>query len=188
MTVTTWATDYTAGSSYGVRYKLFGVFNWLWDDNTSASYTYNPSKDGDDIMTLTWAGDLALETDRYGEVEITEYPWNANTIIKSTGTNPKVTVADVTTNGGLGFRFKESYAMPQIAYTAKADSGYMYVYVHKNTLQGEDANFKFTYTNTWKAVDIGYSLSAGYNTAAGQINIAFPDKTINFVTYDLFNM
>lgn len=188
MIVTTWAVDYTSGSGYGVRQKLFGVFNWLWDDNPNQSYQYNPSEDGEDIMTLTWAGDLTLENQRFAEVNITEYPWNPNITISNSGSNPKVTIADVAVNGGIGFKFKERYPLPQIAYNAKADSGQMYVYVHKNKKENEDANFKFTYTHTWKTADIGYSIQAGYNTAAGSINIAFPDKTTNFVTYDSFGM
>ncbi|MEK3885099.1 hypothetical protein [Paenibacillus sp. PL2-23] len=59
----------------------------------------------------------------------------------------------------------------------------MWVFVHKDTTEGEDGDFKFTYTHTWKSAEIGYSITAGYNTGAGAINITYTDKIKNFVTY-----
>lgn len=191
ISVTTWATDYSSGSSYDVRYKLYGVFNWLWDDDSSESYSYNPSMNGDDFMTLNWAGDLTLENDRYAEVQVLEYPWDtSNTIYTYTEGNSSgfIELADVVPNGGIGYRFEEMYQMGATVYEAKADNGHMWVYVHKNTAESEDGNFKFTYTHTWKAAEIGYSIEAGLNTAAGSVSITYVDKTKNFVTYDSLNM
>lgn len=185
ITVTTWATDYASGTSYDVRYKIYGVFNWLWDDD-GQSHEYDPALTGDDFMTLNWAGDLALETERYAEVEVQEYPWNPN-VVYTTNSGYFISLADVEPNGGLGFKFDEKYHVYG-AYYAKADSGHMYVYVHKNTAEGEDANFKFTYTHTWTDTDIGYEVQAGYNTAAGTITINNQEDSENFITYDLFPM
>jgi hypothetical protein len=148
MDVTTWATDYTSGSGYCVRQKLFGVFNWLWDDDGHSNHEYEPNLYGDDFMTLTWAGDLTVENDRYAEASVQEYPWNPN-ILYTTNSGTFIELADMQNNGGLGYRFDEKYHVYQ-TYYARADSGHMYVYVHKNNLEGEDANFKFIYTHTWK--------------------------------------
>lgn len=186
ITVTTWATDYSAGTSYDVRYKLFGVFNWLWDDE-SGDFTYNPHLSGDDFMTLNWAGDLTLENQRTAEVQVTEYQWDTSnvTYTYSAGNSSGfIKLADVETNGGIGFRFKERYQLGAPAYQAKADHGNMSVFVHKNNSSNEDGNFKFTYTHTWKTTEIGYSVEAGVGTAGGGISITSSDKTANFITYD----
>jgi Fe2+ or Zn2+ uptake regulation protein len=190
ISVTTWATDYSSGTSYDVRYKIYGVFNWLWDDD-SQTYDYNPDIDGDDFMTLNWSGDLTLENDRYAEVQIYEYPWDTDNVVRTYNEGDSsgfIELADVETNGGIGYRFDEKYQLGAPAYQAKADSGHMWVYVHKNTAENEDGNFKFTYTHTWKDSEIGYSIQAGNGTAAGSINIQEVDKTKNFLTYDSFSM
>lgn len=64
----------------------------------------------------------------------------------------------------------------------------MWVFVHKNTAENEDGNFKFTYTHTWKSAEIGYSITAGNGSVAGGINITYTDKTKNFITYDILRM
>ncbi|MHA6483585.1 hypothetical protein ACX1C1_16990 [Paenibacillus sp. strain BS8-2] len=186
MTVTTWATDYST-VTYPVRYKLFGVFNWLWDNNPDESYTYNPSTDGFDFMTLNWAGSLTLETERYAEVNIKEYPWSADTNYNTNQSGQTlIQLADVELNGGLGYRFRESSS--NFPYTSDASNGHMWVYVHKNTSQNTDANFKFTYSHTWSSTNVGYSIEAGYGTAAGSISFTNQSNLINFIVYDIYDL
>lgn len=129
--------------------------------------------------------DLTLENDRYAEVNVQEYPWsNLKTYAYNEGDSSGfIELADVETNGGIGYRFDEKYSLGH-PYYAKADNGHMWVYVHKNTAEDEDGNFKFTYTHTWKSTEIGYSISPGLNTTTGTINITNVSKTKNFVTYD----
>lgn len=182
--LSTWAVNYSVGTNYDVRYKLFGSFDWYWD-NDGKSHTYDPHIDGDDFMTLNWAGDLALETQKYAEVKVQEYPWNDP--VTYTNSNYYIDQHDVELNGGLAWRFDEMYHISG-AYYAKATQGHMYVYVHKNTSTGEDGNFKFTYTHTWKEAEIGLSVSAGSGGTSGSVNISYPDKTKNFVTYELVRM
>lgn len=191
ITVTTWATDYSSGSNYDVRYKLFGVFNWLWDDNSDEDYEYLPNMSGDDYMTLNWAGNLTLETERYAEVQVKEYPWDTENVVYTYETGDSsgfIELADVEPNGGIGFRFDEKYPLGAPAYNAQADNGHMSVFVHRNNSTGEDGNFKFTYTHTWKSADIGYSITPGAGSSAGSISINFSDKTKNFEVYDLVSM
>lgn len=154
-----------AGTGTGGRYEL-AIAIWIGRTNYSgyewqveASFDWandpfpphmNVGNRSEDMMGVSWAGNLAIDRD------------NRNVYMYQPScdgaTQGYIYRSDVTPNEGIGWSFRESAACAAVTFE-HVDRGRGGVYIRETSWKSTSSNIAMKYVHTYAAGDVSYSLS-----------------------------